>query len=792
MMRLCVLLFCSVGVLAGQGDECTELTQSNVTAYMGTAINAAVCWHTMCNGNMQLTFGAELFMTGWVKIAGDTSVTVNGGDLHGDITHTVAASGPVTISALVTGYRTSRCPSGWPNEWCYSRWVSTNLTNYVNFEWVCIDSTAPQTNTHPPTTDVPHAPHVPTTDAPHAPVTEAPGQGDECTELTQSNVTAYMGTAINAAVCWHTTCNGNMQLTFGAELFMTGWVKIAGDTSVTVNGGDLHGDITRTVAASGPVTISALVTGYRTSRCPSGWPNEWCYSRWVSTNLTNYVNFEWVCIDSNAPQTNTHPPTTDVPHAPHAPTTDAPHAPVTEAPGQGDECTELTQSNVTAYMGTAINAAVCWHTTCNGNMQLTFGAELFMTGWVRIAGDTSVTVNGGDLHGDITRTVAASGPVTISALVTGYRTSRCPSGWPNEWCYSRWVSTNLTNYVNFEWVCIDSNAPQTNTHPPTTDAPHAPHVPMTDAPHAPHTPTTDAPDTQDTNSPLTTEAPSSAAAVWCSSDTQCQEHGDTVATCDQNRHCTCGDGFVKPFDAASGRRAHICVTSNTKVSDVVHAAFDVACDGNSGKGARVAELVVDLVGGTVTDVREECGSLNVFVSVSDMPLLDVAAMDVAARLSEKVQASDLGLGDVLSAGLASVDDLQCETVPGVSDVSFIAGECVPIACSSGYTRVSTGSVHVCVADTAAPRTAAPTTSAPTTTTSAPDSGSSGLSTGAIVGICVGGGVLLLVAVAVAVAVCLLRKKTAVDTAQPNTHAPDAAQENNANESAGAKKVDAEV
>ena len=754
MIRLCVLLFCSVGVLAGQGDECTELTQPTVYKYMGTMINAAACWQTTCNGTMQLTFGAELNMTGWVMIAGDTSVTVNGGDLHGDVIHSVAASGPVTISALVTGYRPLPCPSDWPNEWCHSRWGSRNMTNNVRFDWVCIDENAPPT----------HAPHTPPTHAPHAPptpITNAPGQ---CTELTQPTVYKYMGTMINAAACWQTTCNGTMQLTFGAELNMTGWVMMAGDTSVTVNGRDWLGDITHSVAASGPVTISALVTGYRPLPCPSDWPTEWCHSRWGSRNMTNNVRFDWVCINENAPPT----------HAPHTPPTHAPHAPPTPTTNSPGQCTELTQPTVYKYMGTMINAAACWQITCNGTMQLTFGAELNMTGWVMIAGDTSITVNGGDLHGDVIHSVAASGPVTISALVTGYRPLPCPSDWPNEWCHSRWGSRNMTNNVRFDWVCIDENTVQTTTHAPPTDVPRAR--------------TTDAPHTPDTNTPLMTEAPSSAAAVWCTSDAECQEHGDTSATCERNGYCTCGDGFAKPFDAASGRRAHICVTSNTKVSDVVHAAFDVACEGSSGKGARVAELVVGLVGGTVTDVREECGSLNVFVSVSDMLLLDVAAMDVAARLSEKVQASDLGLGDVLSAGLASVDALQCQTVPGVSEMSFIAGECVPIACSSGYTRVSTGSVFVCVVNTAAPRTAAPTTSAPTT--SAPDRGSSGLSTGAIVGICVGGGVLLLVAVAVAV--CLLRKKTAVDTAQPNTHAPDAAQENNANDSAGAKKVDVEV
>ena len=73
----------------------------------------------------------------------------------------------------------------------------------------------------------------------------------------------------------------------------------------------------------------------------------------------------------------------------------------------------------------------------------------------------------------------------------------------------------------------------------------------------------------------TTEAPSSAAMTWCTSDAQCKQHGDTAATCKDNGHCARGDGFVKPFDVDSGRRAHICVTSETRVSDVVYVSYKI-------------------------------------------------------------------------------------------------------------------------------------------------------------------------------------------------------------------------
>ena len=310
----------------------------------------------------------------------------------------------------------------------------------------------------------------------------------------------------------------------------------------------------------------------------------------------------------------------------------------------------------------------------------------------------------------------------------------------------------------FRYECLSTPAPPTAepSAVPTATPTTAPTALPTAAPTAVPTAT---PTTAPTPMP-TTEAPSSAAMTWCTSDAQCKQHGDTAATCKDNGHCTCGDGFVKPFDAASGRRAHICVTSETRVSDVVYVTFDVACDGSSGKGARVGELVVDLVGGTVTDVREECGSLNVFVFVSDMPLLDVAAMDVAARLSEKVQASDLGLGDVLSAGLASVDALQCPTVPGVSQVYRTnAGECVPLSCLSGHTRVGSGTGSVCSSVTIA---------APVEESTDSDDE---LAVGAIVGISVGVGLVAIAAV-VLVVCYVSRKQTTEEPKSPSQNAPN--------------------
>ena len=574
-------------------------------------------------------------------------------------------------------------------------------------------------------------------------------QPQQCDRLPNARLYHYMGKRIGEVECWETTCDGDLAITFASSI--SGTLAVVGDTTTVVDGGVMDG-VTRTVPASGLVTITASITHTRTN-APSPFPctgtDEACRGTGNGV-LTNYVHFFWECIDPTAPETNTKTPVdtlTPITVAPHTPTTDAPQTPTTDAP-HTQQCDRLPNARLYHYMGKRIGEVECWETTCDGDLAITFASSI--SGTLAVVGDTTTVVDGGVMDG-VTRTVPASGLVTITASITHTRTN-APSPFPctgtDEACRGTGNGV-LTNYVHFFWECIDPTAPETNTKTPVDTL-----TPITVAPH-----------TQQTSSPLTPESPSSVAAVWCSSDAQCQEHGDTSATCEQNGHCTCGDGFVKPFDAASGRRAHICVTSETRVSDVVHATFDVACDGSSGKGARVAEIVVDLVGGTVTDVREECGSLNVFVSVSDMPLLDVAAMDVAARLSENVQASDLGLGDVLSAGLASVDDLQCPTVPGVSEMSFIAGECVPQSCSIGYTRASTGNVIVCVVSTTVPLTTAPTTSTP-------DSGSSGLSTGAIVGICVGAGVVLIVAIVVAV--CLLKKKKDVNPTQTITNsAPDA-------------------
>ena len=318
----------------------------------------------------------------------------------------------------------------------------------------------------------------------------------------------------------------------------------------------------------------------------------------------------------------------------------------------------------------------------------------------------------------------------------------------------------------FRYECLSTPAP------PTAEPSAVPTAPPTTAPTALPTASPTVQPARDTAEPTaepttlpeghtlvpTTEAPSSAAMTWCTSDAQCKEHGDTAATCKDNGHCTCGDGFVKPFDAASGRRAHICVSSETRVSDVVYATFHSSCRGTNGKLARVGELVVDLVGGTVTDVRVECGwtVVRVFVSVSDMLLLDVAAMDVAARLSEKVQASDLGLGDVLSAGLASVDVLQCPTVPGVSQVFRTdVGECVPLSCLSGYTRFGSADDFVCSANKATPLPTTPLQPQEEETPE-PDTGADALAVGAILGICLGS-ITALAIVVLAFVVCKVKQ-----------------------------------
>ena len=252
--------------------------------------------------------------------------------------------------------------------------------------------------------------------------------------------------------------------------------------------------------------------------------------------------------------------------------------------------------------------------------------------------------------------------------------------------------------LDFDYVCM-SGAP---TAPPTPSPPITPITP-TPAP--------------------ATDSPRSSSVKWCVSDEECAKYGDMGATCDTDKNqCTCGTGFENPRNKQNGDVAHICVNSATRVSDVVRATLDVDCDDGAGKGRRLASVAQSVVQGTVSETETECGSLNVFVHMDNVPLLDVAALDMAEELTAGMSAANDVVGTVQSAGLASMDALQCRDVTGAEVVVILGGVCVPLKCTADHVLVG----KVCTLLTPTPQT------------------DDDFPVGAIVGICVGGVALLLI------------------------------------------------
>ena len=285
---------------------------------------------------------------------------------------------------------------------------------------------------------------------------------------------------------------------------------------------------------------------------------------------------------------------------------------------------------------------------------------------------------------------------------------------------SGWYVTG-NGSLDFDYICMSGTgapatlAPSTDA-PPTLSPPTA--APVTSAPVTPAPPTA---------APVTpapaTDSPRSSLVKWCVSDEECTKYGDMGATCDTDKNqCTCGTGFDKPRNKRNGDVSHICVDSATRVSDVVRATLDVDCDDGAGKGRRLASVVKSVVQGTVSETETECGSLNVFVHMDNVPLLDVAALDMVEELTAGMSAANDVVGTVQSAGLASMDALQCRDVTGAEVVVILGGVCVPLNCAAGHVLLG----RVCTLLTPTPQT------------------DDDFPVGAIVGICVGGVALLLI------------------------------------------------
>ena len=404
-------------------------------------------------------------------------------------------------------------------------------------------------------------------------------------------------------------------------------------------------------------------------------------------------------------------------------------------------CPTTTTLGTSGSISTEVDGTECWELACEGgSVGITF-TEIHATAHATASGGRYVNVY--EMDGD--RVVGfpfhetgekqgVSLTSAASSVLVQYRSS--------------WARAE-NNSLAFDYICMGG----------ATAGPTA--LPL--GPSATPTPTTSAPvdsltvtptDVTSTSTPPTglpvtsvplTEAPVSPSRKWCVTDVECQKHGDMGASCDRvTFKCTCSSGFEKPRHKRRGSVAHICVNEETRVSDVVRVALDVDCEDGAAKGNRVASAIRSIVQGTVLDVDTLCGSLNVLVHLDNVPLLEVAALDLAEELTSEMAAANDVVGTVLSAGLASMDALECRDVTGAEVVVILGGVCVPLNCADNHVLVG----RECTLLTPTPQD------------------DDDFPIGAIVGLCLGGGALLLIAGIVAYLLCKKDGPTPIGNNEP--------------------------
>ena len=390
-------------------------------------------------------------------------------------------------------------------------------------------------------------------------------------------------------------------------------------------------------------------------------------------------------------------------------------------------CPTTTTLGTSGSISTEVDGTECWELACEGgSVGITF-TEINTTAGVRYVnvyemdGDRVVGFpfhESGEKQG-VSLTSAAS------SVLVQYRSDYGPLE---------------NNSLAFDYICMAGGA----TAGPTA-------LPL--GPSATPTPTTSTPLGSGTfyrsEVPITsvpvTEVPMSPSRKWCITDVECQKHGDTGARCDRDTFkCTCSSGFENPRHKSRGSVAHVCANSATRTSDVVRVTLDVDCDDGAAKGSRVASMIRRIVQGTVLDVDTLCGSLNVLVHLDNVPLLEVAALDLAEELTSEMAAANDVVGTVLSAGLASMDALECRDVIGAEVVVILGGVCVPLNCADNHILVG----RECVLLTPTPQE------------------DDDFPIGAIVGLCLGGGALLLIAAIVAYLLCKKDSPTPIGNNEP--------------------------
>ena len=749
--------------------------ETGTVSFYNSARPHTECWHIECDKDVlisftNLTLGTyahlDLYMSG--KDSGNgTDFTlekrfeINGSPMD------VVLNGSAFVQFRITSY------------WGWSRF---------EFNYVCVDATAPVPPTASPPTPAPGVNDLtvaPPTTSPH---TRAPGVSNDCEEYNDlgDNVTgrvSFHNDGTYQTACWHIKCDKDVLISFNTlQLGTYSYLDLLMSGKDFANGTDFT--LEKRFGYDSPMDVVLSGSAFVKFRSTRYW--EW-----------SRFDFNYVCVDA----TTQAPPTA---------------VPDTRAPGVNYVCEYHNDlgDNATGSMSFQNYGkphTECWHIECAKDVVISFTTlqlpsytylYLYMSGKDSENG-TDFTLEKRFGQYDSPMDVVLSG----SAFVQ-FRSA-------NHWEWSRF---------DFNYVCVDattqaqpSDVPDTRT--PFTDAPDT-SVPMTTAPDtvapltpAPRTvapdseapvsacaahngspmtcvanrcgegfsqpfctyhaesrvcacptsvPETKAPDTvaptPETSTPSvpTTSAPLTVEDVdWCDVDADCRTYDDSAATCVESK-CVCTEsaGFVNPVTKKTKETLFICVQPTKRGNVKLRLEWNVDCEQSNGaiEGA-VRTAIEETTKGRTDTLVVSCGSTIFVVDMEDADITTVATEDmselIVTSLKKNEAAVAAGFATPMTVGSSLVPTLKCSAA-GATEMVLVNGGCVVLACESGY-LLSSGS---CVED---------------------DDSDDTLSTGAIVGIVLGCTAFVVIIIAVAAFFLCKGSKAKDAVCQPphhtSTHCP---------------------
>ena len=175
------------------------------------------------------------------------------------------------------------------------------------------------------------------------------------------------------------------------------------------------------------------------------------------------------------------------------------------------------------------------------------------------------------------------------------------------------------------------------------------------------------------------------ALRWCTEDSVCRAHGDSIAQCREGG-CHCGDGF-----GAVGL-AKVCAGNATVVvSPEVRVVWEVECvQFAPAFAALISDVITASLGGRILSLRALCGSVAVLAVLEGVSPEAIVSADIAQAVTDR-QSTDprfAAMRDAIGSPVRSeISSKALCASPGASVAAKDAsGVCAPIECSPNHVR----------------------------------------------------------------------------------------------------------